>query len=120
MRDREDNKGGRARDLAVDAAKRNLKLLPWGGVAARLPPQDGKVATLEGRAFCFLPLPVVTGLPVHVSQQAKRKSINLCRLMVFLNSRQIGEISGQTIHLLLNRYERRDSYLEHISMEVES
>jgi sacsin len=58
----------RARTLAVDAAKRNLKLLPWGGVAARIsldPSVD--LAIGNGKAFCFLPLPVNTGLPIHVS-----------------------------------------------------
>ena len=42
---------------------RNYKLLPVGAVAACL--TDTKVG-LKGRAFCFLPLPIATGLPVHV------------------------------------------------------
>lgn len=63
--------GGRARKLAANAAKtRNLKLLPWAGVAAQIS-RDGKGVTSDiarsGRAFCFLPLPVLTGLPVQVS-----------------------------------------------------
>ena len=38
--------------------------VPWGGIAIRLTPTERKV---EGRAYCFLPLPIVTGLPVHVN-----------------------------------------------------
>ena len=45
-------------------------LVPWVGIAARVPhPDDGEsfVGHRDGRAFCFLPLPVRTGLPVHVN-----------------------------------------------------
>lgn len=57
----------RARELAVDAAKRNMKLLPWGGVAARISRDPGVTIAIEhGKAFCSLPLPVITGLPIHV------------------------------------------------------
>ncbi len=72
--------GGKAKELAVQAHDRSqMKLLPWVGVAARM---DHKLVTLfdvwarglrvksvqqvNGSAFCFLPLPVKTGLPVHV------------------------------------------------------
>jgi hypothetical protein len=84
--------GGRARQLAAAAEHEGRGLLPWVGVAARLPEasqlgeasgvggaptslsgpgapadaDDGRLA-LEGRAFCFLPLPIRTGLPVHVN-----------------------------------------------------
>ncbi|DBA01824.1 TPA: LOW QUALITY PROTEIN: hypothetical protein N0F65_002940 [Lagenidium giganteum] len=54
--------GGRARKLACAEGHEHLKLIPWVGVAARV---DG--TKLEGRAFCFLPLPVRVGLPVHVN-----------------------------------------------------
>ena len=40
-----------------------LNLLAWGGIAARL---DRQIVA-GGRAFCFLPLPAYTGLPVHVN-----------------------------------------------------
>ena len=44
---------------------------PWVGVAARVPhPDDGPTASrpeIDGRAFCFLPLPARTGFPVHVN-----------------------------------------------------
>ncbi|GMH69495.1 hypothetical protein TrRE_jg392, partial [Triparma retinervis] len=53
--------GGRCKDFACDSKHRHMKFLPWGGVAAQL----SKV--LRGNAFCFLPLPVETGMPVHVN-----------------------------------------------------
>ena len=37
--------------------------IPWGGIAIKLYPRS----KVEGRAYCFLPLPIVTGLPVHVN-----------------------------------------------------
>ncbi|GIM06469.1 hypothetical protein Vretimale_10712, partial [Volvox reticuliferus] len=65
------------------------KMVPWVGVAARVPYANvggdaGELETaitprrdagkggdvdnnLDGRAFCFLPLPIRTGLPVHVN-----------------------------------------------------
>ncbi|KAK9663814.1 hypothetical protein RND81_14G000300 [Saponaria officinalis] len=60
------------------------KCLPWAAVAAYLrsmevegvssdSPQAGKLVgpqnreNFDGRAFCFLPLPISTGLPVHVN-----------------------------------------------------
>ena len=71
---------------------RQLKLMPWGGAAARLSttstnalptgeedketalaamaqPIQGQLANLpiKGQAFCFLPLPAETGLPVHTN-----------------------------------------------------
>ncbi|XP_064247464.1 sacsin-like [Passer domesticus] len=39
------------------------KQLPYGAVAARLEPLN----RVMGRAFCTLPLPLVTGLPVHIN-----------------------------------------------------
>jgi sacsin len=59
--------GGRARAMAVDDVS-GRGLVPWAGVAARLPSKDDSTEdALRGRAFCFLPLPVHTGLPVHVN-----------------------------------------------------
>uniref|UniRef100_A0A674GZN5 Sacsin/Nov domain-containing protein n=1 Tax=Taeniopygia guttata TaxID=59729 RepID=A0A674GZN5_TAEGU len=40
-----------------------LKWLPYGAVAARLEPLN----RVTGRAFCTLPLPLITGLPVHIN-----------------------------------------------------
>jgi sacsin len=63
--------GGRARDMAVKESARGMKLLPWGGVAALLahtrPSHDTEhCPPTHGRAFCFLPTPLETTLPVHV------------------------------------------------------
>ncbi len=76
--------GKRARKMALDPGRRHLKLLPWAGVASLVsksvrqygkliilgdePPARARdVETVEGRAFCFLPLPCFTGLPVHIN-----------------------------------------------------
>ena len=57
--------GGRARDLASKINEHNLKLVPWVGVAALLESSDTPLES--GRAYCFLPLPVKTGLPVQIN-----------------------------------------------------
>ena len=44
--------------------KGEIKLLPRGGVAARL---DKPNAQNDKKAFCMLPLPIKTGLPVHIN-----------------------------------------------------
>ncbi|EFJ44918.1 hypothetical protein VOLCADRAFT_118510 [Volvox carteri f. nagariensis] len=79
--------GGGARDMALKSFRNHsTKMVPWVGVAARVPSAVGGavggevLATakgdaggddsgggLDGRAFCFLPLPIRTGLPVHVN-----------------------------------------------------
>lgn len=55
--------------FATGAAKEyDLHLLPWASVAAcisNVGPEDSNLR--EGHAFCFLPLPVRTGLSVHVN-----------------------------------------------------
>ena len=56
--------GGNASIMAKDPALAHMKLIPWAGVAARLNPC---VEVDEGKAYCFLPLPVKTLLPVHVN-----------------------------------------------------
>lgn len=56
--------GGNASKMATDQALSHMKLIPWAGVAARLSPiceVDG------GNAYCFLPLPVKTNLPIQVN-----------------------------------------------------
>ena len=47
-------------DMNASFMKR-YKLIPVGGVAARLSEHPSK-----GRAYCFLPLPIDTGLPIHI------------------------------------------------------
>ena len=88
--------GGDVKTLALSDVGEKRGLVPWVGVAARAPnptptldTTEGAVETapdddepgpgsgsgsvpprsesLRGRAFCFLPLPVLTGLPVHVN-----------------------------------------------------
>lgn len=54
--------GGRAREIACSLENESLKLIPWVGVASRI----DDVQTV-GRAFCFLPLPVRVGMPVHIN-----------------------------------------------------
>eukprot|EP01049_Picozoa_sp_SAG25_P009302 SAG25_NODE_911_length_4794_cov_1.302449_1_plen_1090_part_00 len=58
--------GGKARDLALQSVDGpyQLRLVPWAGIAARL---SSPKASLVGRAYCFLPLPTLVGLPVHVN-----------------------------------------------------
>jgi sacsin len=66
---------GAALKQAVEAWRSShTKLLPWVGVAALLPEQvqdlqasSGAAGSHIGRAFCFLPLPIHTALPVHVN-----------------------------------------------------
>jgi sacsin len=62
--------GGGARDFACDERHRHLKFMPWGGVAAHIG-RNGALSSplppLKGNAFCFLPLPVLTGMPVHIN-----------------------------------------------------
>mmetsp|Transcript_18718 Transcript_18718/g.38290 ORF Transcript_18718/g.38290 Transcript_18718/m.38290 type:complete len:3824 (+) Transcript_18718:165-11636(+) len=60
--------GGKATDMATDPELSHMKLVPWSGVAARLPsPGTATPSPPSGLAYCFLPLPVKTGLPVHVN-----------------------------------------------------
>ncbi|KXZ55127.1 hypothetical protein GPECTOR_3g279 [Gonium pectorale] len=69
--------GGEVAELAEQLSRHfGVPLVPWGAVAADVtaPPRSGAdgggggvAAAEEGRAFCFLPLPARTGLPVHVN-----------------------------------------------------
>jgi hypothetical protein len=65
--------GGGARSMAVEANNHAFKFIPWGGVAACLSrngnssDQTANGAIRSGKAFCFLPLPVETQLPIHVN-----------------------------------------------------
>lgn len=61
--------GGDSTRIAKDPANSLLRLVPWGGVAALVSttrqataPGQRQVAQ-SGLAYCFLPLPVSTGLP---------------------------------------------------------
>lgn len=59
--------GGRSQIMACNPKFRHMKLLPWGGVAAHLSRNEDKPPSCSGNAFCFLPLPAETGLPVHIN-----------------------------------------------------
>ena len=56
---------GAAAEMAVAAEtdRLGMHLTPWAGVAAL----TSAGQTLNGQAYCFLPLPAFTGLPVHVN-----------------------------------------------------
>ncbi|XP_031371785.1 sacsin isoform X1 [Punica granatum] len=57
----------RVGSFAATASKEyDIHLLPWASVAACVSPSSNSVLKLGG-AFCFLPLPVRTGLPVQVN-----------------------------------------------------
>ncbi|XP_067684345.1 sacsin-like [Haliotis asinina] len=45
----------------------NICLLPQGGVAVQIAAGGKSVQPIMGKAFCTLPLPITTGLPVHVN-----------------------------------------------------
>ncbi|XP_063961228.1 LOW QUALITY PROTEIN: sacsin-like [Lytechinus pictus] len=58
-------------DADEEHTRKKHKLLPVGAVAARLPDRGKgnnckRREGINGKAFCFLPLPIQTGLPVHV------------------------------------------------------
>jgi sacsin len=57
--------GGKARELACRTNEHNLKLVPWVGVAALIKSSESPIEV--GRAYCFLPLPVKTSLPVQIN-----------------------------------------------------
>lgn len=64
--------GGNAKRLAIESRYNGRGYIPWTGVAAQIarqePGRDTETApAVEGQAFTFLPLPVKTGLPIHVS-----------------------------------------------------
>jgi hypothetical protein len=72
--------GGRARAMALEAwRKEKVKMIPWVGVASQLASyacskgysSGGRSLSCRsstgGRAFCFLPLPADTCLPVHIN-----------------------------------------------------
>ncbi|KAK9856110.1 hypothetical protein WJX84_004825 [Apatococcus fuscideae] len=53
---------------ALDVGMRGRGMLPWVGVAAQLlPGQYCEPQELQGKAYCFLPLPLTTSLPISVN-----------------------------------------------------
>ena len=60
--------GAHAARLAKQMSAHGKGPVPWGGVAAPLrAPTSAASGQLQGRVFCFLPLPLHSGLPVHVN-----------------------------------------------------
>ncbi len=61
--------GPKATPAALNPASSALRFVPFASVACALNalnPHDS-FEPIKGRAFCFLPLPTLTGLPVHVN-----------------------------------------------------
>ena len=59
-------------NLLTEWSQRNFKLLPHGGVAVKLAEETNGTSSradpkAQHQAFCILPLPVHTGLPMHVN-----------------------------------------------------
>ncbi|KAL1292332.1 hypothetical protein AAHE18_20G264300 [Arachis hypogaea] len=63
------SKSSRIGSFASTASKEyDIHLLPWASIAACISDNSlNKNALRTGRAFCFLPLPVRTGLSVHIN-----------------------------------------------------
>lgn len=59
--------GSEASELANKDSNKHLSLIPWGGVAARFQTSAPDLPTRTGCAYCFLPLPIETGLPIMVN-----------------------------------------------------
>ena len=69
--------GGQSSDIATNKENLHLKLVPWAGAAALVKRTDlngnmlsTSIPTTDGafgQVYCFLPLPVHTGLPVHIN-----------------------------------------------------
>ncbi|KPQ32882.1 MAG: sacsin SacS [Phormidium sp. OSCR] len=50
-------------------AENQEKVLPWTGAAARITASrtGGRPAAVEGKVYCFLPLPLASGWPIHLN-----------------------------------------------------
>lgn len=56
-----------ANDMAFDPNNALLRLVPWAGVAARVRSTLENCPRSEGVAYCFLPLPISTNLPIMLN-----------------------------------------------------
>ncbi len=63
-----DSKGEVAEAIAQMQAQKE-KSVPWAGAAARISisTNDGNLKPITGKAYCFLPTPIETGLPIHIN-----------------------------------------------------
>jgi hypothetical protein len=63
--------GQSCNEIASNPENAPLRLVPWGGVAAKMASTEGSNSAVgsvtSGLAYCFLPLPVRTGLPIMVN-----------------------------------------------------
>lgn len=62
--------GQHCSEIARDPKHKLLRLIPWGGVAARISTTEMPINSqriYSGLAYCFLPLPIHTALPVMVN-----------------------------------------------------
>lgn len=59
--------GPAANAIANNAENSFLRLVPWAGVAACVNVASSAEEIKDGLAYCFLPLPVRTGLPIMVN-----------------------------------------------------
>ncbi|MCE9529704.1 MAG: hypothetical protein K8T89_00975 [Planctomycetes bacterium] len=57
---------GAVAEAVEDFSSRGMKAVPLGGAAARIDNRPGSALT-KGKAYCALPLPVETGLQVHLN-----------------------------------------------------
>jgi hypothetical protein len=98
---------GSARQLAIEPEHREMKLIPWGGVAALLSHTRCQGAMdlcppMDGLAFCFLPLPVNTQLPVHVcSDSSPYLSTPSCPCMCSASSPYLPTPSCPCVYVLI-------------------
>jgi sacsin len=60
---------GQLIDVLQQLAQQNQKAIPWAGAAACIARTSTTSVEqpFQGRAYCFLPLPQMTGLPVHIN-----------------------------------------------------
>jgi hypothetical protein len=58
--------GTEASVISLKNYKRSMKLLPFGGVARRVPTIDDPMS-FQGMVYCFLPLPIKSTVPVSIN-----------------------------------------------------
>lgn len=60
---------GKLADAIAQMQSQKEKAVPWAGAAARIciSNNDGYIKPIIGKAYCFLPTPIETGLPIHIN-----------------------------------------------------
>lgn len=63
--------GGEAKKMSCNEDVRHLKLVPFGSVSiclrSRVNDEIISFPSIKGQVFCYLPLPIFTGFPVHMN-----------------------------------------------------